>query len=84
MIGVVGVVAGIVLGLLMNGALMQVGMDFSAFSSMTEYTALINDRIYPSWGIRKAVRACCFRSPFLRAYGALPSLSKTSTARAAG
>jgi ABC-type lipoprotein release transport system permease subunit len=53
MIGLVGVAAGIVLGLLINGVLMRVGLDYSAFTSATSYMALINDRIYPSWGIDK-------------------------------
>jgi ABC-type lipoprotein release transport system permease subunit len=51
MIGLVGVAAGIVLGLLINGVLMRVGLDYSAFTSTTSYMALINDRIYPSRGI---------------------------------
>jgi ABC-type lipoprotein release transport system permease subunit len=29
------------------------GLDYSAFSGMTSYTALITDRIYPSWGVGK-------------------------------
>ncbi len=53
MMGLVGVVAGIVLGLLINGLLRQVGLDFGAMSSATEYMALISGRIYPSWGLEK-------------------------------
>ncbi len=53
MIGLVGVAIGIVFGLLINGSLMQVGMDFSAYTSVTSYTALITGRIYPSWGVDK-------------------------------
>jgi ABC-type lipoprotein release transport system permease subunit len=30
-------------------------MDFSAMSSATEYMALINGKIYPSWGLEKLV-----------------------------
>ncbi len=50
MIGLVGVAAGIVLGLAINGLLMKVGLDFRAYSSITSYMALIKDKIYPSWG----------------------------------
>jgi ABC-type lipoprotein release transport system permease subunit len=53
MIGLVGVIFGIVFGLLINGILMQVGMDFGSFTSVTSYTALINGRVYPSWGVDK-------------------------------
>ena len=53
MIGLVGVAIGIVFGLLINGSLMQVGMDFSAYTSVTSYTALITGHIYPSWGVDK-------------------------------
>ena len=53
MIGLVGVAIGIVFGLLINGSLMQVGMDFSAYTGVTSYTALITGRIYPSWGVDK-------------------------------
>ncbi len=51
MIGLVGVGAGIVLGLAFNGMMRAVGLDFTAFSGMASYTALITDRIYPSWGV---------------------------------
>ncbi len=51
--GLVGVAAGIILGLAFNGLLRAVGMDFTAFSGMTEYTALITDRVYPGWGTDK-------------------------------
>jgi ABC-type lipoprotein release transport system permease subunit len=53
MMGLVGVAAGIALGLAFNGLLRYVGMDFTAFSGMTEYTALITDRVYPGWGTDK-------------------------------
>jgi len=53
MMGLVGVAAGIVLGLAFNGLLRMVGLDFTAFSGMTEYTALITDRVYPGWGVDK-------------------------------
>ena len=51
MIGLVGVALGVVLGLALNGVQRAVGLDFTAFSGMSSYTALITDRIYPSWGI---------------------------------
>ncbi len=53
MIGLVGVVMGIVLGLMINGILMRVGLDYSQFTGVTDYTALISGRIYPSWGVEK-------------------------------
>ena len=49
--GLVGVVAGIVIGLLFNGLLMQVGLDYSKLSNVTSYMALISGRIYPGWGV---------------------------------
>ncbi len=55
MIGLVGVGFGIVLGLAINGLLGTVGMDFSKFSSLTEYTALISGRMYSSLGLEKIV-----------------------------
>jgi len=53
MMGLVGVAAGIGLGLLINGIIMRVGLDYSSFSNVTSYMALIEGRIYPSWGIDK-------------------------------
>jgi ABC-type lipoprotein release transport system permease subunit len=53
MMGLVGVAAGVALGLLINGLLMQVGMDYGKFSNVASYMALISGRIYPSWGIEK-------------------------------
>ena len=53
MIGLVGVGLGVVLGLAFNGMIRAVGLDFSAYASMTSYTALITDKIYPSWGTGK-------------------------------
>ena len=51
LIGLVGVGVGIILGLAFNGMMRAVGLDFTAFSGMTSYTALITDKVYPSWGI---------------------------------
>jgi ABC-type lipoprotein release transport system permease subunit len=56
LIGLVGVVSGVLLGLAINGIMGQVGMDFSKFSSVTQYTALISGRIYTSLGLEKIVQ----------------------------
>lgn len=53
MMGVAGLVFGILLGLAINFLLGKVGFDYSAFASLTEYTALINERVYPTIGIEK-------------------------------
>ena len=53
LMGLVGVAFGIVLGLAFNGLMRSVGLDFSAWSNMTSYMALIQDKIYPSWGLDK-------------------------------
>jgi len=53
MIGLVGVAAGIALGLLGNGLLMKVGIDYSQFSNVTSYMALMGGRVYPDWGVDK-------------------------------
>ncbi len=57
LIGLVGVGAGILLGLAFNGLLRLVGLDFTAFSSLTSYMALINEKVYPSWGMEKLFSA---------------------------
>lgn len=53
LMGFLGVLVGIALGLSLNGILMQVGMDYSKYSSITSYMALISGRIYPGWGTDK-------------------------------
>ncbi|MBN1313492.1 MAG: ABC transporter permease [Anaerolineae bacterium] len=53
LMGLVGVAVGVVLGLLINGVSKQVGMDFSAFTSISSYMALISGKIYPTWGVDK-------------------------------
>jgi putative ABC transport system permease protein len=53
MMGLVGVAAGIVFGLAFNGLFGQIGFDYSAFSNLTTYMALISGRIYPEWGVDK-------------------------------
>jgi ABC-type lipoprotein release transport system permease subunit len=53
MIGLVGVVAGIVLGLAINGYLMKVGLDFGNMTQAASYMALMKSRAYPTWGVEK-------------------------------
>jgi ABC-type lipoprotein release transport system permease subunit len=58
MIGLVGVAAGIVLGLALNGMLMKNGLDFGNLTQAASYMALIKDKVYPTWGVeRLAMRA---------------------------
>lgn len=47
LIGVAGAALGALLGLLINGILGYYGLDYSQFSNLTEYTALISGRVYP-------------------------------------
>jgi len=51
MIGMVGAAAGVVLGLAINGYLMKVGLDFGNMANAASYMALIQSRVYPTWGI---------------------------------
>jgi ABC-type antimicrobial peptide transport system permease subunit len=51
MIGVVGVIAGIGIGLVINLSLGQVGMDYSQMAGVAEYIALISGRVYPTLGL---------------------------------
>lgn len=51
MIGAVGTAIGVVLGMIINVSLGAVGVDFAAFSTITEYMALISGRVYPSFGL---------------------------------
>jgi len=53
LIGLVGVFAGIVMGLAINVSLMQVGMDYSQFAGVTDYMALISGKVYPTLGVSK-------------------------------
>jgi ABC-type lipoprotein release transport system permease subunit len=55
MMGLVGFIAGIALGIAMNGLLGIVGFDFTSFSTITEYAALINSRVYPTLGLEKII-----------------------------
>jgi putative ABC transport system permease protein len=56
LMGLVGVAAGVALGLVFNGIMSQVGFDYSQFSSVTEYTALISGRVYSTWGVDKLLQ----------------------------
>jgi ABC-type lipoprotein release transport system permease subunit len=49
LIGVVGAVIGCTLAVILLSALGQVGLDFSSTANMGEMTALMGDRIYPSF-----------------------------------
>ena len=53
MMGAAGLVFGVGLGLLSNTLLGMIGFDYTAFSSLTEYTALINERVYPTLGVER-------------------------------
>jgi len=53
MIGVVGVAAGIALGILFNASFGQVGFDYASFAGVADYMALISGRVYPSLGLGK-------------------------------
>jgi ABC-type lipoprotein release transport system permease subunit len=53
LMGALGVALGVVLGLAINGGLGVVGLDYSKFASLTEYTALISGRVYPTLGLDK-------------------------------
>lgn len=55
LIGVVGVIAGVGMGLALNGSFMQVGMDYSQFAGVADYMALISGRVYPTLGLSKIV-----------------------------
>lgn len=53
MMGVAGAAVGILVGLGFMLIFKQVGFDYSAFSSLTSYTALISGRVYPTLGLEK-------------------------------
>ncbi|MFZ5909139.1 MAG: ABC transporter permease [Chloroflexota bacterium] len=46
LVGVMGAVIGALLGTMLNGLFSYIGIDYSQFADMTEYTALISDKIY--------------------------------------
>jgi len=49
LIGVMGAALGVLLGLALTGALAMVGIDYTQFTDLTEYTALITGKIYPQF-----------------------------------
>ena len=53
LIGFVGVIAGVIMGLITNLSLMQVGMDYSQFAGVTDYMALISGKVYPTLGVSR-------------------------------
>ena len=56
LMGVLGSLFGVALGLAFNATVGQVGFDFGQFADMTDYTALIDGRIYSALGLSKAPR----------------------------
>lgn len=53
LIGIVGVIAGVAIGLAINLSFGKVGLDYSQFAGITEYMALISGRVYPTLGVSK-------------------------------
>jgi ABC-type lipoprotein release transport system permease subunit len=53
LMGLLGVAFGVVFGLAINFWLQQVGLDFSQYTSLSSYMALISTRIYPTLGLEK-------------------------------
>jgi ABC-type lipoprotein release transport system permease subunit len=53
LIGLVGVAAGIALGIIFNASFGQVGFDYASFAGVADYMALISGRVYPSLGLGK-------------------------------
>ena len=51
--GLVGLVAGVGLGLLINFVMQIVGLDYSQFTDAADYMALMTGKIYPTLGIEK-------------------------------
>lgn len=76
LMGLLGVAAGIVFGLLINGLMRRVGLDFSALAGAVEYAALLSGRIYPTWGLEKLL----FRSLTVAIIAALAALIPASEA----
>ena len=53
MMGAIGALAGVLLGLALNAVMGRVGFDFSQFTDVTAYTALIDGRVYSTLGLEK-------------------------------
>lgn len=56
LIGLLGAFFGAILGTLINGTLSVVGLDYSQFANLTEYTALISGKIYPQLAPLKVIQ----------------------------
>jgi ABC-type lipoprotein release transport system permease subunit len=55
MLGIIGVVVGEALGIGLNAIYAKVGFDFTQFSSMSDYMALITGRVYTGLALRSIV-----------------------------
>ena len=53
LLGLIGVGFGVVLGVAFNFITGRIGWDYSQFSSLSQYMALITGRIYPTLGLEK-------------------------------
>ena len=53
LMGLVGVAAGVLVGVGLNFWMQQVGLDMSAYTSLTSYMALISTKVYPTLGFEK-------------------------------
>ena len=53
LLGLIGVGFGVLLGVAFNFYFSRVGMDYSQFSSLSQYMALITGKIYPTLGLEK-------------------------------
>jgi ABC-type lipoprotein release transport system permease subunit len=56
LMGLVGVAFGVLLGVLFNALLGQVGLDYSSMSGVSQFMALINGKIYPTLGLENVVQ----------------------------
>lgn len=76
MIGLIGLASGVAFGLVLNGILMQIGIDYSSYSDMASYMALITGKVYPTWGTEQlalrtvSVVVICVLSAYFPAYEA--------------
>jgi putative ABC transport system permease protein len=52
-LGVLGIMVGIVLGLIFNSYFASVGLDYSQFTSMSSYIALLNGPVHSTMGLEK-------------------------------
>ena len=53
LMGLLGVAFGVLFGLGINLWLQQIGLDFSQYTSLSSYMALISTKIYPTLGLEK-------------------------------